>query len=91
MAAKTPCRYREVKAAGRPSDVRGQNSSSFQVGLTLVSTDIRREKERLSVPFETLISNLGGSLGLFLGFSFITVWDWLELVYRYFGAVYLRK
>ena len=29
--------------------------------------------------WESLVAEFGGSLGLFLGFSFINLWEWLEM------------
>ena len=29
--------------------------------------------------WESLVAEFGGSLGLFLGFSFINLWEWLEI------------
>ena len=45
--------------------------------MTLVTTDIRVETEALVYPFTSLVSNFGGALGLFLGFSFLMLWDWV--------------
>ena len=33
------------------------------------------EREELIYPWQSLLAEFGGSLGLFLGFSFITIWD----------------
>ena len=33
------------------------------------------EKEFYSYQFDSLVSDFGGSLGLFIGFSFFTLWD----------------
>ena len=35
------------------------------------------EKEQLIYPLTSLVAEFGGTLGLFLGFSFMTVWDTL--------------
>ena len=45
--------------------------------LTLESTDIKVETEALVYPFTSLVSDFGGALGLFLGFSFLMLWDWI--------------
>ena len=50
----------------------------FAFGLNFVSTDIRIEKEVEIYPLLSFISELGGSLGLFLGFSFMTVVDLID-------------
>ena len=33
------------------------------------------EKEELIYPLQSLVAEVGGALGLFLGFSFIAIWD----------------
>ena len=44
-------------------------------GFNLVSTDIVRRTEVLVYPPVSFISEMGGSLGLFVGFSFLGIWD----------------
>ena len=34
----------------------------------------------LIYPASSLVADIGGTLGLFLGFSFMTLWDGLELL-----------
>ena len=56
----------------------------FAFGMNFVSTDIRMEKEVEIYPLISFISELGGSLGLFLGFSFMTIWDLIDyFILRY--------
>ena len=51
------------------------------LGYNFVSTDIRSEKEAWVYPLiPSFIAELGGSLGLFLGFSFLTFWDCFDYV-----------
>ena len=38
------------------------------------------EKESLLYPIEYLVAEFGGTLGLFLGFSFMALWDGVELL-----------
>ena len=35
-------------------------------------------------PFESLVAEFGGGLGLFLGFSFMNIWEVLECVIQFF-------
>ena len=73
-----PCRYREIRPLGDPIVTKIGGEDWFWVfALTLVSTDIKVETEALVYPFTTLVSDFGGSLGLFLGFSFLMLWDWI--------------
>ena len=41
----------------------------------LSSTDIVSRSEEKIYPFASFVAEFGGALGLFLGFSFIMVWD----------------
>ena len=45
-------------------------TNKFAVALALGSTDIEVREDVFLVNFNGLISSVGGSLGLFLGFSF---------------------
>ena len=47
----------------------------FHMGFSFASTDVVTQKESLVYPPVSFISELGGSLGLFVGFSFLTIWD----------------
>ena len=51
-------------------------------GMTLLlqsfasdSVIVQREVEAFS--FQSLVADCGGVLGLFIGFNFLTVWDWI--------------
>lgn len=47
----------------------------FSVVLEASTTDMRREEEVESYPLNRLLSDTGGSLGLFIGVSLLNVWD----------------
>lgn len=85
----TPCNYREIKeAAGPNTNFMDDKTESgiFLWGPTIVSTDIRKEREKPSLPLSSLVGNIGGTLGLFLGFSFLLIWDWIEWTYNFVMA-----
>ena len=50
---------------------------TFGLQLSFGKTEAFEEKEALVYEFESFVSEGGGALGLFLGFSFVMVWDWL--------------
>ena len=35
------------------------------------------QKEELAYPTISLVADVGGVLGLFIGFNFLMVWDWI--------------
>ena len=39
------------------------------------SVEVERELEAFSFP--SLVADIGGVLGLFIGFNFLMVWDWI--------------
>ena len=56
----------------------------FAFGINFVSTDVRIEREVAIYPLLSFVSELGGSLGLFLGFSFLAIWDLIDyLILKY--------
>jgi hypothetical protein len=51
---------------------------NFGLALAASSYDIVVETEELVFPFTSLVAEFGGTLGLFLGFSFMALWDNVE-------------
>ena len=43
------------------------------------------EREELLYPSSSFLAEVGGTLGLFLGVSFITIWDGAIWTTEYFG------
>ena len=70
-----PCNYLEYKFH------RGRIPSSFDSGDHFVFSLLAQtrytsvEKEELLYPSSTMVAEVGGTLGLFLGVSFMTLWD----------------
>ena len=62
----TPCTYNEYKVATK----RPMTFGKFGLFLSYGSTDTTVRKEFYILNFVTFVSNYGGSLGLFVGFSF---------------------
>ena len=55
------------------------NVGTAGIFLTLTSTNVVKMTEEIVYPVESFISEFGGALGLFLGFSLIMLWDWIEM------------
>ena len=75
---KKPCSYKEYNFVNTElKDLSYYDFPEDQVAFCLwaVSQNTHIEEEVLVYSFESLVAELGGSLGLFLGFSFMTVWD----------------
>ena len=70
-----PCHYKKYSYLGEkePSLFKSGNLVSFS--LWAVSDNTRVSIEKLIYPLSSLIAEFGGTLGLFLGFSFLTLWD----------------
>ena len=84
-----PCSYTHVRRYG---DLILQDvANETMYILTLASTRIKVLTEHQYPDFASLIADIGGTLGLFLGFSFIMVWDsTIELISKIMN-VFNRK
>ena len=71
---KKPCHYKKYRFVGGKLKSPFQ-SDHFTISLASVSVYTDHEKEQLIYPPASLIAEFGGTLGLFLGFSFMTLWD----------------
>ena len=43
--------------------------------LRLSESKVEKRTEKIIYPIESFISEFGGAMGLFLGFSFMMIWD----------------
>ena len=66
-----PCHYKKY-ILGEPSSFKSEH---YIFSMWAVSSKTKVETEELIYPMSTLVAEFGGTLGLFLGFSFISVWD----------------
>ena len=48
--------------------------------IVLGAKKFMKRKEVEVYPFESFISEFGGALGLFIGFSFMMIWDLIEML-----------
>ena len=79
-----PCKYKKYSFLGdrKPSLFK---SDYVAFSLWAVSENTRVATEQLVYPISSLIAEFGGCLSLFLGVSFVTLWDNFRLcpvVYR---------
>ena len=83
-----PCRYNRYHIVG---DLHTStfNSSEFVFSLLASTNDTVVETETLMFPWTSLVAEFGGTLSLFLGVSFMMVWDiffWLGRFLKHFLA-----
>ena len=74
-----PCNYAAYSVVGEPQSGSGQSEpGTFGWGFNFASTDVRVEQEAPVYPLISFVAELGGSLGLCLGVSFLSAWDLIE-------------
>ena len=59
----------------------------YEFFLWAASSRTRVETEELIYPMSSLVAEFGGTLGLFLGFSFISLWDKLDTLKRLIAMI----
>ena len=70
-----PCNYVEYRLIREPVKFKESNQ---KFNLLWLSSHAVERSEQLLYPIESFVSEFGGALGLFLGFSFVMIWDILE-------------
>jgi hypothetical protein len=76
----TPCSYTEYKLAAEPLKSEKRNPG---LRLMLATSLVKSNQEGLAYPWVSVVAELGGSLGLFLGFSFNMISDAVEFLIYY--------
>ena len=72
---KKPCYYKKYSFFGEPKKTHLNRTKDFLFSFFSHSNDTRVETETLIYPLSSLVTEFGGVLGLFLGFSFMALWD----------------
>ena len=72
---RSPCTYIEFKQVGHSLNI---NPTGYGLKLKFAKTEMTEDKEAYVYGFVSFVSEFGGSLGLFLGFSFLMVWEIIE-------------
>ena len=72
-----PCRYKEYQIVDSPITVGDENNIMMLIRATKT---VLLKTEELVYPFSSFLAEFGGALGLFVGFSFMLVWDVLQIV-----------
>ena len=85
-SCKKPCKYKKYVMVGERKRTSFQ-SDNFTFSLWAVSTNTKVKTEVLIYPLSSLVAEFGGTLGLFLGFSFMALWDEIKLLGYVNGAL----
>ena len=54
------------------------NTTILQPAFASKAVHVQREVD--SFPFSSLVADCGGVLGMFIGFNFLMIWDWMEFM-----------
>ena len=73
VGCKKPCNYNEFKFVYSSPEV--STSMKNTVAFAAATRKTQVEEEVLRYPFDSFVAEFGGALGLFLGFSFMTIWQ----------------
>ena len=78
---KPMCNYFKYEVLKVETDLSDKRQGQLGFELILANNEVTTVQEVPAYDFLTLVSNFGGSLGLFIGFSFYMIWDLLvELI-----------
>ena len=83
---KPMCNYFEYEVLKVETDLSDQRQSRLGFELIWANNEVTTVQEVLAYDFLTLVSNFGGSLGLFIGFSFYMLWDLLVDLIQFANA-----
>ena len=76
-----PCTYNQYKLADKAKKI---SALDFILLFRFARNEVLEEKEAYVYGFVSFVSEFGGSLGLFLGFSFMMVWEAMEPIFLVF-------
>ena len=73
-----PCEYLEYQLV---ENLSGPTNEQQEVWLSLATQEMLVKTEKPMYELTSLVGDIGGSLGLFLGFSLLMLWDWVCFLY----------
>ena len=77
-----PCRYKEYQIVGEPE---GEQATQIAFAFVFADWEITEAIEEEIYSFVSFVSEFGGSLGLFLGFSFYMLLDPFIFALKFVG------
>ena len=69
----------ETKYSGKKS-IEHENITTLKIMFG--SPTLLIEREQLAFPFSSLVADCGGTLGLFIGFNFVMIWDFFMFLLK---------
>ena len=78
-----PCRYNRYEIF-RKIDLKIENDGERSIELILATDHAMQQSEVLLYPLVSFVSEFGGALGLFIGFSFMMILDAFEMLLQMF-------
>ena len=73
-----PCKYKEYVVVDGPIESAYMTDYYLSIEFWMLTTDITIKTEQLIYPKTSLVAEFGGTLSLFLGVSFMTLWNGIE-------------
>ena len=72
---ESPIKVPEMRKTGQVHLGKQDNLSTFMPFFSSKLIEVLKEEEAYS--FMSLVADVGGVLGLFIGFNFLMFWDWI--------------
>ena len=88
---KKPCSYRHYKLVGDPITMVSPNPDANIIMLWAVTSNTNTEMEQYDYPWGSMVAELGGTLGLFIGFSFMMIWDGCQEIGRHIKHIFFVR
>ena len=60
----------------------GHRLNHTEIVLQFATNRMRVEREERAHTLSSLVSDCGGGLGLFIGFNFLMLWDWILMLWK---------
>ena len=79
-----PCRYTEFSLA---KEIVSSTAEQSMLDLRFSQSSLVKRKEVLVYPLSSLVAEFGGTFGLFVGFSFLMFWDFIEMVIGFIAKI----
>ena len=83
---RKPCTYRQYTFTGERTPTTFK-PEAFSFSLWAFSNRTLVKTEQSIYPLSSLVAEFGGTLSLFLGFSFITLWDKINVVHKIYESL----